>query len=180
MPDSPASTGFTIRPVRPEEYEPLGDLTVAAYHAIPYRMPHQDIYDVQLRDVARRATTSCVLAAVTPAGELLGGVTYVSGPDDPYSEELQEGEAGIRMLAVDPARQGRGVGRALTTACLDRARSEGRRRIVLHTGTWMPVAVHLYEGLGFSRVPEIDFSPAPGIELMAYALDLDGGDPPAG
>ena len=175
-----SETALLIRPVRPEEYESLGDLIVAAYHAIPYRMPHQDIYDVQLRDVARRATTSCVLAAVTPAGELLGGVTYVSGPDDPYSEELQEGEAGIRMLAVDPATQGHGVGRALTTACLDRARSEGRRRMVLHTGTWMPAAIHLYEELGFSRAPEIDFSPAPGIELMGYALDLDGGDPPAG
>jgi ribosomal protein S18 acetylase RimI-like enzyme len=163
---------FLIRPVRPEEHETLGDLTVAAYHAIPYVMPHQDIYDVQLRDVARRATTSCVLAAVSPAGELLGGVTYVSGPDDPYSEELREGEAGIRMLAVDPARQGRGVGRALTAACLDRARSEGRRRMILHTGTWMPAAIHLYEQLGFSRVPEIDFAPAPGIELMGYALDL--------
>jgi hypothetical protein len=44
--------------------------------------------------------------------------------------------------------------------------------MVLHTGTWMPDAIHLYEQLGFSRVPEIDFAPAPGIELMGYALDL--------
>jgi GNAT superfamily N-acetyltransferase len=167
-------TTFLIRPIRPDEFEALGDLTVAAYHAIPAEMPHQDVYDLQLRDVARRAQTSCVLVAVSPAGDLLGGVTYVSGPDDPYSEELREGEAGIRMLAVDQTHQGRGIGRALTEACLECARAAGRSRLVLHTGAFMPAAVHLYEGMGFERLPELDFAPAPGIDLIAYAFELGG------
>jgi ribosomal protein S18 acetylase RimI-like enzyme len=115
-----------------------------------------------------------VVVAVGPAGELLGGVTYVSGPDDPYSEELRDGEAGIRMLAVDPARQGRGIGRALTEWCLERARTAGRVRLVLHTGAFMPAAVHLYERMGFERLPDLDFSPAPGIDLVAYAFELGG------
>src|ERR1035437_9930327 len=97
-----------IRPIRPEEHYALGELTVAAYHSLPDVMDHQDAYDRQLRDVARRAETSCVLVAVGPEGELLGGVTYVCGPDDPYSEELTEGEAGMRMLAVDPGPAGAG------------------------------------------------------------------------
>jgi ribosomal protein S18 acetylase RimI-like enzyme len=172
MPDSPAPPAFVIRPVRPEECDSLGALTVAAYHSIGFEMPHQADYDVTLRDVARRAEASCVLVAATPAGKLLGGVTYVSGPEDPYSEELTEGEAGIRMLAVDPARQRRGVGRALTLACLDRARAAGRRRVILHTGTWMPAAIRLYESLGFVRVPELDFTPVPGVDLIAYAHGL--------
>lgn len=161
-----------IRPVRPEEYGPLGELTVAAYRSLPNVMEHQDEYDRQLRDVARRAETSCVLVAVTPEGDLLGGVTYVSGPEDPYSEELEAGEAGMRMLAVDPSCHGRSVGRQLTRACVERARSNGRHRFVLHTGDWMPAARHLYESLGFQRVQAIDFSPAPGIDLIGYALDL--------
>jgi len=99
-------------------------------------------------------------------------VTYVSGPDDPYSEELREGEAGMRMLAVDAARQRRGIGRALTEACLERARADGRKRLVLHTGSWMPAAVCLYEAMGFARRPDRDFTPAPGIELIAYSFDL--------
>jgi ribosomal protein S18 acetylase RimI-like enzyme len=169
---SATETAFQIRPIRPEEYLALGELTVAAYHSLPGEMPHQDIYDERLRDVAHRATTSCVLVAVTPAGELLGGVNYVSGPDDPYSEELLEGEAGIRMLAVDPAFHGRGVGRGLTEACITRARASGRHRVVLNTGDWMPAAKHLYESMGFGRVTSIDFSPAPGIDLIGYALDL--------
>ncbi len=168
------STTLIVRPVHPDEYETLGELTVRAYHGVGFEMAHQADYDVRLRDVATRAATSCVLVATTPAGELLGGVTYVSGPDDPYSEELRDGEAGIRMLAVDPAVQGRGIGRALTSACVERARSAGRRRIVLHTGTWMPAAIRLYERMGFVRVPEIDFTPAPGVDLIAYAMELAG------
>jgi Acetyltransferases len=169
-----SETSFLIRPIRPDEYETLGELTVAAYHSIPAEMPHQAIYDLQLRDVAGRARKSCVVVAVSPAGELLGGVTYVSGADDPYSEELRDGEAGIRMLAVDPARQGRGIGRALTEWCVERARAAGRVRLVLHTGEFMPAAVHLYERMGFERLPELDFSPAPGIALIAYSYDLCG------
>jgi ribosomal protein S18 acetylase RimI-like enzyme len=161
-----------IRPIRPDEFSALGELTVAAYHSLPTEMPHQQVYDERLRDVATRAQTSCVLVAVGPAGELPGGATYVSGPEDPYSEELNEGEAGIRMLAVDPASHSRGVGRALTLACIGRARAAGRRRVVLHTGDWMPAAKHIYESLGFQRVPAIDFSPAPGIDLLGYSLDL--------
>jgi ribosomal protein S18 acetylase RimI-like enzyme len=161
-----------IRPVRPEEFVALGELTVAAYHSLPTEIPHQQAYDERLRDVATRAQASCVLVALGSAGELLGGATYVSGPDDPYAEELNEGEAGIRMLAVDPDRHGRGVGRALTVACIELAQAAGRRRVVLHTGDRMPAAKHLYESLGFQRVPAIDFSPAPGVELLGYALDL--------
>ena len=166
---------FLIRPVRPDEYAALGELTVAAYRAIPFEMPHQDVYDVQLREVARRAETSCVVVASTPAGELLGGVTYVCGPEDPYSEELSDGEAGIRMLAVDPAHHGSGVGRALTLECIERARTSGRCCIVLHTGDWMAAAKHIYESLGFERRPAIDFSPAPGVDLIGYSLELEPG-----
>ena len=169
---NPTETSIHIRPIRPDEYKALGELTVAAYHALPDVMEHQETYDRQLRDVARRDAVSCVLVALDPASELLGGVTYVSGPDDPYSEELAEGEAGMRMLAVGPGMQGRGVGRALAQACLERARSAGRTRLVLHTGSWMPAAIRLYETMGFARRPDLDFSPAPGIHLIGYSFEL--------
>jgi ribosomal protein S18 acetylase RimI-like enzyme len=169
---SQSETPILIRPIRPEECEALGELLVAAYRTAPMDDAHQRVYDEQLRDVASRAESSCVLVAVTPAGELLGGVTYVCGPEDAMAQYLHDGEAEIRMLAVNPACHGRGVGRALTLACLQRARAAGRRRMVLHTGNWMPAAKHLYEALGFERQRAIDFSPAPGIDLLGYALEL--------
>jgi ribosomal protein S18 acetylase RimI-like enzyme len=179
---SQPATTFLIRPVRPEEYAALGELTVAAYHSLPDL--HRDAessareldYDRRLRDVAKRAEVSCVLVAVGADGELFGGVTYVRGPDDPYSEELSDGEAGMRMLAVDPAKQGRGAGKALVQACLNRAGAAGRERLVLHTGTWMPTAIAMYEKMGFARRRGLDFTPVPGIDLIAYAFELE---PPA-
>ena len=74
-------------------------------------------------------------------------------------------------VGANPAR---GVGRALTDACLSRARAEGRKRLVLHTGSWMPAAIALYQKMGFARRPELDFAPAPGIDLIAYSFELEG------
>ena len=164
-------TSFVVRPAGPSEYETLGALTVAAYQGIA-AMPQSDDYDNQLRDVAGRAAVSCVLAAVALGGEILGGVTYVSGPEDPYSEQLHDDEAGIRMLAVAAAARRQGIGRALTLECLRRARVAGKRRVVLHTGPWMPNAIRMYESIGFVREPSMDFTPVPGIHLLAFAFDL--------
>ncbi len=160
-----------IRPVHPAEYEALGALTLRAYHALE-DYPQRDPYDASLMDVKTRAESSRVVVAVARDGSLLGGVTYVSGPEDPFAEELLDGDASIRMLAVDPARQGAGVGRALTQWCLDKARQTGRRRMILHTSFRMPRAIRMYERMGFVRTPELDYSPVPGVNLLGFAFDL--------
>jgi hypothetical protein len=36
----------------------------------------------------------------------------------------------------------------------------------------MQVAKQMYERMGFQRVPEIDFHPAPGFVIMGYRLPL--------
>jgi ribosomal protein S18 acetylase RimI-like enzyme len=76
------------------------------------------------------------------------------------------------MLVVDPTVQGRGVGRLLVTTCLDRARAAGKKRMVLSTDRRMTAAIRLYERLGFTRLPERDWRPEPGIDLIVYSLDL--------
>jgi ribosomal protein S18 acetylase RimI-like enzyme len=159
-----------VRQVRPDEYAALGELTVAAYRSVG---EDADGYLGFVRDVATRAAICPVLVAVDEHGRILGGVTYVPGPGTPYSESEFEGEAAFRMLAVDPAAQGRGVGRALVLACVDRARADGRSRLVLLTRPFMRSAHGLYAGLGFRRAPERDCEPEPGIELLGYELDLE-------
>jgi ribosomal protein S18 acetylase RimI-like enzyme len=76
------------------------------------------------------------------------------------------------MLVVDPAVRGRGVGDLLVGACLDRARAAGKRRMVLSTDPRMGAAHRLYERLGFTRLTERDWSPLPGVNLLAYVLEL--------
>src|SRR5271154_317806 len=115
-----ASTHVEIRQVRPDEHEALGRLTVAAYEKLEGGEELGE-YAKTLADVDDRSRFADVLVAVDGEG-VLGGVTYVPGPTNPYAEGLKPGEVGIRMLAVSPAAQGRGIGRALVMACLDRAR----------------------------------------------------------
>ena len=90
-----------------------------------------------------------------------------------FGEVLEsDDESAFRMLVVDPAARGRGVGELLVCACLARARAAGKRRMVLSTSTLMTAAHRLYERLGFTRLPERDWSPAPEVDLLVYALDL--------
>jgi ribosomal protein S18 acetylase RimI-like enzyme len=103
---------------------------------------------------------------------LVGCVTYVPDEHSPLGEDVRPGEASIRMLAVAPGVQRRGVGRALVKACIGRARAAGKDRLVLHSGAWMTAAHRLYDSLGFERLPERDWLPLPDVPLLAFALDL--------
>jgi ribosomal protein S18 acetylase RimI-like enzyme len=111
-----------------------------------------------------------VLVAVGHDATILGGVAYVPGPENPMSELERDGEAGIRMLAVDPTAQGLGVGRALTVACLDRARAEGRAGMALYTRPANTAAQLLYDSLGFVRDAERDWEYEAGHWLWAFRL----------
>jgi ribosomal protein S18 acetylase RimI-like enzyme len=148
-------TGFRIRVVEPADFDALARITVEAYEG--NRDDLGDDYRDELRDIAGRAAACPVLVAVAPGGGVLGGVAYVPGPDNPMSELERDGEAGIRMLAVDPAAQGLGVGRALTVACLERAREEGASGMALYTRPANVPAQRLYESLGFVRDPDRDW-----------------------
>jgi hypothetical protein len=44
---------------------------------------------------------------------------------------------------------------------------------VLSTQVRMTPAHRLYEGLGFERLPERDWSPVEGVELLCYRRTLD-------
>lgn len=167
-----------VRAVSPDEVDvcrALGALTVAAYTALPGNVAEPD-YDAELADVAGRAAlpSTTVLAAVDPgaAGAPLGGVTYIADGSSPLAEFADRDAAGFRMLAVVPEARGRGVGEALAAACIERARSDGRAAVVIHSSPWMEAAHRLYARLGFRRDPGLDWTPVPGIDLVGFRLPL--------
>jgi ribosomal protein S18 acetylase RimI-like enzyme len=106
------------------------------------------------------------------ADRLLG--TVMVDPWHDGSEVVRDPrEAEVRALAVAPQAQGRGVGRALMLAAIDRARESGARRLLLSTQPAMKAAQALYLSLGFARLPELDWSPVPGLTLLTLGLILD-------
>lgn len=164
--------GVEVRLVQPEEYEQVGQLVVSAYRAIPGGHLSSE-YERELANVERRAREAEVLVAVDGDTEApLGCVTFVPDASSPYAELLEGGEAGIRMLAVDPGAQRRGTGRALLAACTGRAKELRRTALILHTTPWMTSAHRLYEASGFERLPDRDWAPVPEVYLMAYCLLL--------
>ena len=117
--------------------------------------------------------TGQILAAVAD-GQLLGTVMLQLPP---HAGQVVRGpdEAEVRALAVSPEAQGRGVGRALLRAVIERARKLGVRHLVLSTQSGMDAARYLYTSVGFGRLPDRDWSPAPGFTLLAYGLMLEPG-----
>lgn len=61
-------------------------------------------------------------------------------------------EAEILTLAVRPAARGKGLGRALLQAAINKARQAGAETMFLEVGADNPHALALYAGLGFAKV----------------------------
>jgi ribosomal protein S18 acetylase RimI-like enzyme len=140
-----------IRAARPDEYDRVGELTIAAYRALP--VDHLwGGYDAEILDTAGRAKGADILVA-TLDGAVVGAVTYVGDSSSAWSEWTQPGEAQFRLLAVDVDARGRGIGEALVRECLDRAAG---RPVLIHTTRWMEAARRMYERLGFERRPDRD------------------------
>jgi ribosomal protein S18 acetylase RimI-like enzyme len=159
-----------IRDALPEEYERIGELTASVYVADGYLSSDSE-YIGELQDAESRAKHAELIAAVDePTGSVLGSVTFCR-PGTPFSEIARDGEAEFRMLVVDHAARGRGVGETLVRECMRRARDAGCHRLVLLTTPRMRTAHRLYERLGFRRVPERDWWPRPDFQLMAFEVE---------
>jgi N-acetylglutamate synthase-like GNAT family acetyltransferase len=106
-----------------------------------------------LEDEDRRQLEDPVAAYVEPGGEILmaeldgvvGGCVAIV-PDGTGAFELSK-------MAVAPALRGRGAGRRLLTAAVERARELGATSLFLGSSTKLLPAVHLYESVGFRHVP---------------------------
>jgi GNAT superfamily N-acetyltransferase len=60
--------------------------------------------------------------------------------------------AQLRLLLVEPAARGSGLGRRLVEACVGFARAAGYRKLVLWTQSELTAARAIYEKLGFRKV----------------------------
>lgn len=80
-------------------------------------------------------------------GVNVGSVFVVKHPE-------REGVAKLRMLIVDPAARGLGIGKRLVDECTAFARSAGYHTLTLWTNSILHSARHLYENAGYRLVSE--------------------------
>ena len=157
-----------IREARPKELGEVETLVKAAYREFQPLMPAV-AWNRWMDNISEtlQAPEGVVLVA-GDQGRIQGAVKFYPDAAQAHQGQWPAGAASIRLLAVSPASRGRGYGRLLTQACLDRARDLSIPTIFLFTGTFMAAARQLYEKLGFKRAPEFDRDPGP----IAYRLDL--------
>ncbi|WP_425307462.1 GNAT family N-acetyltransferase [Ammonicoccus fulvus] len=152
----------------PDQYARISAATLAAYAEFEAA---DEAYRRKLGDSAARAAEAELWVALD-GDRVLGSVTRCP-VGSPWRQVAGEGEGEFRMLAVDPAAQGSGVGVALVRHVLDRCRAGGDHTVVLSTSTEMLTAHGMYARLGFTRMPERDWSPVPGVGLLVYGRALD-------
>ena len=153
-----------IRTAQPEEFHKIGTLMVEVYAALPgFPSPEEQpaYYQLlqQVGDLTLNPGTE-ILVAVEDPGDIVGAVVYfkdmkVYGSGGTATSEKLA--AGFRLLAVDPAHRGKGIGKALTQACIDLARLQGFQKLVIHSTRAMITAWKMYERMGFRRAEDLDF-----------------------
>jgi ribosomal protein S18 acetylase RimI-like enzyme len=171
-----------IRDALAAEMDDVGDIRIAAYRAGGF-ISEDSGYAPTLRALGADGAGHVLVAVdggapgTRPGQSIVGTVMLQTWP---HAGEIVTGpsEAEIRALAVRPQAQGRGVGRELLHRVMERAEALGIARLVLCTEPAMRPAHHLYEQAGFARLPDRDWSPAPGVTLLAYGRDLARADRP--
>lgn len=122
------------------------------------------------------------LLIATPDDEKIeGAVVYFS--DMQYygsggSATQEKNAAGFRLLAVDPDSRGKGVGKLLTMECIHRAKEDGVAQLIIHSTKAMQVAWKMYDGLGFKRSEDLDFSQG-GLPVFGFRLMLNDDQQPS-
>ena len=167
--------GIEIRPVRPEEYAAAGAATARAYREFaPSDREHGDwaAYLKRIADVAGRAARTTVLVALDD-GAVVGSATLELNERirDDSERPLGPDEAHLRMLGVDPDHRRKGIARQLVLACIDAARTAGKRRLTLDTGPVMKAARAMYEAMHFTPAGTRELDN--GFCLYSYEMRLD-------
>jgi ribosomal protein S18 acetylase RimI-like enzyme len=168
--------GFVkIREAAAAEMAEVGDIRIAAYQGGGYISPDSG-YAPTLRGLGADGHGQVLVATVPRAGRAERIIGTIMLQTWPHAGQVVTGphEAEIRALAVRPEAQGEGVGLTLLRNLMRRACQRGISHLVLCTEPSMRVAHHLYEREGFTRLPDRDWSPAPGTALLVYGLRLNG------
>jgi GNAT superfamily N-acetyltransferase len=152
LPELPAAV---IRPAGPDDIASIEALVDAAYrHYVPRiglrPLPMDDDYETR---VARGE-------AYVAVDEQVEGVLVLVARDEYLL---------IDNVAVDPRRQGRGLGRALMAFAESHARALDRREIRLYTNVKMVENRAFYARLGYEEIEEVEIEGRHGV-LMRKRL----------
>lgn len=138
-----------LRPLEPRDDEAIAAIIRAVMPEFGADGPGFAIHDPEVSAMSRAYLRpgACYWVVTGEMDRVLGGggIAPLEGGDGATCE--------LRKMYFLPELRGRGMGRALLTELLAQARRLGYRRCYLETLSGMDAAAHLYEQLGFRRIP---------------------------
>lgn len=144
---NPMVDSIQIRDFRADDAGRVNAVAVAAFQQ--FSGDYAD-WPAMLAAVSRMSEIEGDLIVAERHGLVIGAVAYV-GPGVRKLSYFDQSWPIIRMLVVDPASRGLGVGKALTEDCIRRAQRDDAPVIALHTTPIMTVALPMYLRMGFER-----------------------------
>lgn len=123
-----------------------------------------ELVDDSIRD-AQGSGYECLVAAEN--GEIAGYICFGPTPMTAATYDLY-------WIAVDPAQQGRGLGKALYQAFADKLRARGPAQVRIETSSQESYAATggFYERLGFSIDGRLRNFYAPGDDLLIFYREI--------
>lgn len=155
---------YQIREAAAKEFNEIGKLMVEVYSSLDgFPKPHQqpDYYKMlaNIGSFTQKPKTKLIIAKAQE--ESIGGAVIYVGDMKYYGSggiaTNLKNAAGFRLLAVSPTHRGKGLGKLLTEKCIQVAKEEKHKELIIHSTKAMKIAWKMYEKLGFKRAPELDF-----------------------
>lgn len=135
--DGPSDPDLSVRTANVDDAEPVERILKAAFDWTPPDVP----------GLLSRNTASERTLLIEQRGEPVGTLRVTHDGDT----------GGIYGFAVDPAQQGRGIGRDVLRRCCRMLREEGMRRVGLEVAIENERALGLYTSIGFRPVTTEDY-----------------------
>ncbi len=167
---------YKVRNARPNEFKEIGKLMVQVYSQLegfPKEVEQPNYYKMlaNIGDLTNKPDTE-LLVAVSSNNKIAGAVVYFGdmqyyGSGGIATKELNA--SGFRLLSVDASVRGKGIGKLLTSECIQKAKNKGSDQVILHTTMAMQTAWKMYENLEFKRSEDLDFMQG---ELPVYGFRL--------
>jgi ribosomal protein S18 acetylase RimI-like enzyme len=166
------NTLYTFRNGNHNYLNQIKNLTLLAY--MKYRnvisIENAEVWEENLSDVNTYLKLFKIATClVCESNSKIVGAAFLIPNGNPY-KWFEADWAYIRLVAVHPDFEGKGIERKLTQMCIDLAKEMGEKVIALHTSEFQNAARHIYESSGFNRQTNLDL--IYGKQYFLYTLQL--------
>ena len=160
---------YTLRDYINTDSSKINELAVLSFSQFNHHYDDWAAFSNALRKFSELSKTSEIIIAHNAKDEVIGAVAYVPAHVK-KAEFFPLDTPIIRMLVVDPNYRGKGIGKALSLECIERAKRDRSNTIALHTSSIMDVALPMYLSMGFNKqcaAPDIF-----GVKYNVYSKNI--------